>query len=151
MKASLNGIDEDHEVSSSMFRDYAPVCLFTGYDQNSNPCSIASHLHGKLDIFRKPLGTQWEKSFSFHDGSRACTERCFLIAHIGPCYVAAASGLGISVYDTKLSNQLSMNVVADAAGCSPSRGSMAPLLIERSVEQLTPTLTELKKYVVVAS
>ena len=97
-------------------------------------------------MFRKPLGTRWEKSFSFRSDIRTQFNENYLIAHIGPGFVAAASERGISVYKAT-----SMTYDADDAGYSPSRWLMDILLMGGSVRQMTATVTEQNEDVVPAS
>ncbi len=151
LKEPSTSVDESQDFGSAEFFDHAPVCLSTGRDQNNNICLIASHRNGQLDVFRKPLGTHWERSFSFRNGMHAEFNKSCSIAHIGPGFVATASGRGISVFKTMLSTWQSVTHGADAAGYSPSRGLMATLLIGGTVDQIRSTLTELNKYVVAAS
>ena len=95
-------IDDRPDSSLCAHLDNASVRLSANHEQYNNLCSIASLRNGKVKVFRKPFGTHWEKSFSFHCDSRTQFNQNCSIAHVGPGFVTTAIGRGMSVCKTTL-------------------------------------------------
>lgn len=128
-----------------------PIGVSTGHDHDGDLCLITSRPNGVFEVFQKPLGTAWERSGSFQTGVSEKGITKSAIAHIGPGYVAATSGRGLTVYRANFSGKKAVTFGADAAGYSPSRGLMALLLTGGEVRQTIATLEELNDYLKIAA
>lgn len=131
--------------------DCLPIGVSTGHDRDGDLCLITSHPSGVFEVFQKPLGTEWERSGSFQNVTSYPSITKSAIVHIGPGFIAASSGPGITIYTANFSGKRSMSFGADAAGYSPSRGLMAMLLTGGKVIQTKHALEELHNYLKIAS
>lgn len=142
-----NGLNGSQSESS----DCWSIGVSTGHDRDGDLCLITSHPSGVFEVFQKPLGTEWERSGSFRNVASDLSITKSAIVHIGPGFVAASSGCGISIYTANFSGKRSMTFGADAAGYSPARGLMALLLTGGKVMQTNSALEELHSYLKVAA
>ncbi len=113
-----------------------PIGVSTGHDRDGDLCLITSRPNGVFEVFQKPLGTAWECSGSFQSVVRDMSITKSAIVHIGPGYVVATSGRGLTVYRANFSGKRTISFGADAAGYSPSRGLMALLLLVEECNKL---------------